>query len=217
MPRTTPTTSSATSHRRGGDRRWRHLSQDEYASAATTSPFSPARAPELVLTHNARRFSVTTRLDKRNRQSRSIDNSVAHGWSPSARIRSGSTSPGETQQIVFVLGYHENPTTRSSILPAHRPSTRSRQACDRSTRSKAADVLRSSAGVLEQCSRHLPVDTPDIHTNRMVNIWNAYQCMATFNMSRSASFFESGVGRGLGFRDSNQDLLALCTWRRACP
>jgi cellobiose phosphorylase len=53
------------------------------------------------------------------------------------------------------------------------------------------------------------VDTPDIHTNRMVNIWNAYQCMATFNMSRSASFYESGIGRGLGFRDSNQDLLGF--------
>ena len=43
----------------------------------------------------------------------------------------------------------------------------------------------------------------------MVNIWNAYQCMATFNVSRSASFYESGIGRGLGFRDSNQDLLGF--------
>ena len=51
--------------------------------------------------------------------------------------------------------------------------------------------------------------TPDEHTNRMVNIWNAYQCMITFNMSRSASFFESGIGRGMGFRDSNQDLLGF--------
>ena len=53
------------------------------------------------------------------------------------------------------------------------------------------------------------VTTPDIHTDRMVNVWNAYQCMATFNMSRSASFYESGIGRGLGFRDSNQDLLGF--------
>jgi cellobiose phosphorylase len=53
------------------------------------------------------------------------------------------------------------------------------------------------------------VETPDVHTNRMVNIWNAYQCMATFNLSRSASFYESGIGRGLGFRDSNQDLLGF--------
>ncbi len=53
------------------------------------------------------------------------------------------------------------------------------------------------------------VQSPDIHTDRMVNVWNAYQCMATFNMSRSASFYESGIGRGLGFRDSNQDLLGF--------
>jgi cellobiose phosphorylase len=33
--------------------------------------------------------------------------------------------------------------------------------------------------------------------------------MATFNLSRSASFYESGIGRGLGFRDSNQDLLGF--------
>ena len=43
----------------------------------------------------------------------------------------------------------------------------------------------------------------------MVNIWNQYQCMVTFNMSRSASYFESGIGRGMGFRDSNQDLLGF--------
>src|SRR5574344_2015775 len=45
--------------------------------------------------------------------------------------------------------------------------------------------------------------------DRMVNIWNQYQCMVTFNMSRSASFFESGIGRGMGFRDSNQDLVGF--------
>jgi cellobiose phosphorylase len=53
------------------------------------------------------------------------------------------------------------------------------------------------------------VTTPDVHTNRMVNIWNAYQTMITFNMSRSASYFESGIGRGMGFRDSAQDLLGF--------
>lgn len=43
----------------------------------------------------------------------------------------------------------------------------------------------------------------------MVNIWHQYQCMVTFNMSRSASYFESGIGRGMGFRDSCQDLLGF--------
>ncbi len=61
----------------------------------------------------------------------------------------------------------------------------------------------------EQLLGRLQVETPDIHTNRMVNIWNAYQVMVTFNFSRSASYFESGIGRGMGFRDSNQDLLGF--------
>ena len=33
--------------------------------------------------------------------------------------------------------------------------------------------------------------------------------MVTFNMSRSASYYESGTGRGMGFRDSCQDLLGF--------
>ncbi len=33
--------------------------------------------------------------------------------------------------------------------------------------------------------------------------------MITFNMSRSASYYESGIGRGMGFRDSAQDLLGF--------
>ena len=53
------------------------------------------------------------------------------------------------------------------------------------------------------------MNTPNEHLDRMVNIWNAYQCMVTFNLSRSASMFESGIGRGMGFRDSNQDLLGF--------
>src|SRR5205823_11536926 len=55
----------------------------------------------------------------------------------------------------------------------------------------------------------LRVDTPDTDTNRMVNVWNPYQCMVTFQMSRSVSLFESGVSRGMGFRDSSQDLLGF--------
>ena len=53
------------------------------------------------------------------------------------------------------------------------------------------------------------VESNDDKLNRMVNIWNPYQCMVTFNMSRSASYFETGIGRGMGFRDSNQDLLGF--------
>ena len=53
------------------------------------------------------------------------------------------------------------------------------------------------------------VKSQDAKLDRMVNIWNQYQCMITFNMSRSASYFESGIGRGMGFRDSNQDIIGF--------
>ena len=53
------------------------------------------------------------------------------------------------------------------------------------------------------------LEHPEEELNRAVNIWNQYQCMVTFNFSRSASFFESGIGRGMGFRDSNQDLIGF--------
>ena len=55
----------------------------------------------------------------------------------------------------------------------------------------------------------LQISTPNEHADRMINVWNPYQCMATFNLSRSASLFETGLGRGMGFRDSNQDLLGF--------
>ena len=53
------------------------------------------------------------------------------------------------------------------------------------------------------------VKTADPRIDRMVNIWNQYQCIVTYTMSRSASYFESGIGRGMGFRDSNQDVLGF--------
>jgi cellobiose phosphorylase len=142
-----------------------------------------------------------------------LTNSVAHGWSPiGAHQVKLDLEPGETQQIVFVLGYQENPADKKFDPPGSQIINKSlvKPVIARYLDSKAADAA------FERLRQHwscllgiLQVETPDIHTNRMVNIWNAYQCMATFNMSRSASFYESGIGRGLGFRDSNQDLLGF--------
>jgi cellobiose phosphorylase len=61
----------------------------------------------------------------------------------------------------------------------------------------------------DQLLGKINIQSGDEKLDRMVNIWNQYQCMVTFNMSRSASFFESGIGRGMGFRDSNQDLIGF--------
>jgi cellobiose phosphorylase len=139
--------------------------------------------------------------------------SVAHGWAPCGSHHVDvALQPGETTEIVFVLGYAENPVDAKFDPPGSQTidKRRVRPVIERYLRSQEVDAaferLRTSwsdlLGILE-------VSTPDRHTDRMVNVWNAYQCMVTFNLSRSASLFESGVGRGIGFRDSNQDLLGF--------
>jgi cellobiose phosphorylase len=140
-------------------------------------------------------------------------NSEAHGWAPigSHHVRI-VLQPGETRQILFVLGYQENPKDRKFDPPDSQTVNKEfarpviARAIAPANVDAAFDKLRTYwDGLLSVCQAR----TPDIHTDRMVNAWNAYQCMATFNMSRSASFYESGIGRGLGFRDSNQDLLGF--------
>lgn len=140
-------------------------------------------------------------------------NSIANGWAPVAyqHIKL-NLEPGESQQIVFLLGYQENPRDQKFDPPNSQTiNKKSAKAAiakylSPANADAAFDRLRQYWDSLLSI---VQVDTPDEHTNRMVNIWNAYQCMATFNMSRSASFYESGIGRGLGFRDSNQDLLGF--------
>src|SRR5215469_16867394 len=140
-------------------------------------------------------------------------NSAAHGWAPigSHHVRL-SLQPGESRQIIFVLGYQENPRDQKFDPPGSQTINK------KSAQFVLTHYLagENADRAFERLHRYwdellglCQVDTPDVHTNRMVNIWNAYQCMATFNMSRSASFYESGIGRGLGFRDSNQDLLGF--------
>ncbi|MFX0181624.1 MAG: GH36-type glycosyl hydrolase domain-containing protein [Candidatus Hodarchaeota archaeon] len=53
------------------------------------------------------------------------------------------------------------------------------------------------------------VKTPDKEFDTIVNIWNPYQCRTTFDWSRYVSFYETGIGRGMGFRDSSQDTLGI--------
>ena len=141
---------------------------------------------------------------------RSFD-SMAHGWAPMGSHHVQLTlQPGEARTVIFLLGYHENALDAKFDPPAslilNKRSVKPLIAryTDPANVEDAFDALRRHWDAL---LRTLQVETPDIHTNRMVNIWNAYQCVVTLNLSRSASAFESGIGRGIGFRDSNQDLL----------
>jgi cellobiose phosphorylase len=140
-------------------------------------------------------------------------NSHAHGWAPVGSHHIHMTlEPGESRQIMFVLGYHENPRDLKFYPPGSASLNKATvrpviaRYLDADNADAAFDALRA---YWDELLGILQVDTPDEHVNRMVNIWNAYQCMVTFNMSRSASFFESGIGRGMGFRDSSQDLLGF--------
>jgi len=140
-------------------------------------------------------------------------NSIAHGWAPMGSHHVKLTlQPGQTETVVFVLGYMENPADEKFDPPGSQRINKQRVAplleefLDPRAVQAAWDKLRAH---WDNLLGKLQVETPDVHVDRMANIWNAYQCMITFNMSRSASFYESGVGRGMGFRDSNQDLLGF--------
>ncbi len=135
-------------------------------------------------------------------------NSVAHGWSPVAsHCVEVDLEPGEQKNLIFVLGYVENPDNEKFVSPGIINKSRAHAIIERYDTDEKVD--RAFDRLRDYWERHLSVitlDHPDPRLSRMVNIWNPYQCMVTYHMSRSASYFESGIGRGMGFRDSNQDL-----------
>ncbi len=143
--------------------------------------------------------------------------SVAHGWFPIAanRVRL-ELQPDETASLVFMLGYIEvakdqkwedpNDPAKVGIInkkPAHELFRRF------ATVEQVEAALKELNSYWSELLTTYSVDSGDEKLDRMVNIWHQYQCMVTFNMSRSASYYESGMGRGMGFRDSNQDLLGF--------
>ena len=142
-----------------------------------------------------------------------LSNSIAHGWQPiGAQHIKIHLEAGEQNKVIFLLGYQENlkdqkfDPPNSQTINKHTVKPIIARYLQANAVEQAFQDLRSYwDGLLSK----FQVATPDVHTNRMVNIWNAYQVMTTFNLSRSASYFESGIGRGMGFRDSNQDLLGF--------
>ncbi len=155
--------------------------------------------------------------------------SLAHGWSPIASHYIEVTlKPGESKDYVFLLGYVENEQdekfSQEDIARKKSGELISSQASDHTlvNKKKALETINrfSTVQAVDAAFAQLTamwdelldkyvVKSADPRLDRMVNIWNQYQCMITFNFSRSASFFESGIGRGMGFRDSNQDLVGF--------
>mgnify|MGYP000988827003 FL=1 len=139
------------------------------------------------------------------------NNSVADGWSP---IASHSLDvilqPHEEKDFIFVLGYVENPEDEkweSRGIINKKPALSMIEKFK--TTEQVDKALEELKCYWDELLQKYHIDSVDQRLNRMVNIWNQYQCMVTFNLSRSASYFESGIGRGIGFRDSNQDILGF--------
>ncbi|MBR1416040.1 MAG: glycosyl transferase [Prevotella sp.] len=138
-------------------------------------------------------------------------NSHAHGWSPIASHYIELTlQPGESKDIIFLLGYIENEQDEKFEAPQVINKKKAHALIDSlNTTEKVDAAFRELQEYWDALLNIYNVKTGNDKLDRMVNIWNQYQCMVTFNFSRSASFFESGIGRGMGFRDSNQDLVGF--------
>jgi cellobiose phosphorylase len=143
----------------------------------------------------------------------STSGSIAHGWQPigahQARL---DLAAGETREVIFVLGYAENPADAKFDPPGSQTidKRRARPVIERYLDPAVADgAFAALRARWDELLGGFQVESGNLHLDRMVNIWNAYQNMVTFNLSRSASLYESGIGRGMGFRDSNQDLLGF--------
>ncbi|MCL2783528.1 MAG: hypothetical protein FWD80_06105, partial [Propionibacteriaceae bacterium] len=155
-------------------------------------------------------------------------NSVASGWCPIGSHQIDlELAPGESRDLVFGLGYVENqndqkwaastPGLISSNHPSADPVSTGivNKAAAQALMARFATTAQVGAALddlrafWDQRLATFQVHTNDQRFDRSVGVWNPYQCMVTFNLSRSASYFETGIGRGIGFRDSNQDLLGI--------
>lgn len=138
-------------------------------------------------------------------------NSMASGWSPIAAHQINVTlAPNEEKTFVFLLGYVENPVEEKFEAPNVINKKPAAALIGKYSTKAAVDKAFAELNAYwEKLLSRYVVESSNDKVNRMVNIWNQYQCMVTFNMSRSASYYESGIGRGMGFRDSCQDLLGF--------
>ncbi len=138
-------------------------------------------------------------------------NTIAHGWSPIAsHYIEIELQPGEQKDYVFMLGYVEVDEANkweSKLVINKKPAKDMIAQFD--TVEKVDAAYNDLRAYWDNLLGKITIESGEEKLDRMVNIWNQYQCMVTFNMSRSASFFESGIGRGMGFRDSNQDLIGF--------
>lgn len=144
-------------------------------------------------------------------KNRKSNNSKASGWSPCASFQNSLViKPNESKTLIYLLGYVENDDDNKwedlNIINKNKAHDLINKYHLEKEVKKALKALKN---YWNELFNKYQVLTSDKKFDRMVNIWNQYQCMVTFNMSRSASYYESGIGRGIGFRDSCQDILGF--------
>ncbi len=139
------------------------------------------------------------------------NNSIANGWNPiGSHSLELALEAGAEESFTFILGYIEHGRENKFVAPGIINKAMGRTLMDKYRDPRTVDA--AFAAVAARWDEQLAVfqvETPSPELNRMGNIWNQAQCMATFNLSRSASLFETGIGRGMGYRDSNQDILGF--------
>lgn len=155
------------------------------------------------------------------------ENTVADGWSPIASHRINiDLAPGESRTFIFVLGYIEMDEKKkwageNGCAPASAGLLQTNPAMRVINKEKAV-ALQKRFETPEQVTAafnelkklwdgllsNFTLKTGDEKLDRMA-VWNQYQCIVTYNFARSASYFESGIGRGIGFRDTSQDMLGV--------
>ncbi len=135
--------------------------------------------------------------------------SVASGWSPIGCFNHiVELCPGDEKQIIFLIGYAENQVDKKFVEKDVINKEVSLALIEKYATIDSVEREFNKLGEYwKERLSSFSVTTGCEEFDRMSNIWNQYQCMVTFNMSRSASYYESGIGRGMGFRDSCQDLL----------
>lgn len=141
----------------------------------------------------------------------SSKDSIAHGWYPiGSHQLELSLAPGESKNIIFVLGYGENKAESKWEGNNIINKSEARRVLGKYKSLQSVEIeLKRLADYWDNLLSRYNVESKNEKIDRMVNVWNQYQCMTTFNLSRSASYFESGIGRGMGFRDSCQDILGF--------
>ncbi len=138
-------------------------------------------------------------------------NSIAHGWNPVGSHQVDLTlAAGAEETFAFLLAYVDQGDAPKFSAPGVMNKEKARALVERYAQpGQVNEAFRALNKTWETWLGRLQVRCPDPHVQRMANTWNQYQCMATFNLSRSASMYETGIGRGMGYRDSNQDTLGF--------